>query len=828
MVTLVLASLLPSARQEMERLSIAPDDSVSWSLSQSELEFLRFQLAVTRASKGEGSLSDVRTWFDVFYSRIDLLCEADAYAFMRETQRFHVALTQTKQFLESIVDDIDAPDAALRASLPRLETSLAGFTDLIHEMVFDGVMTRTSNADSKRLHERRLLTALLGAILLFFVIMAGLGIWLWRTDRISHNRGRRLHEAHERMTTIVETSRDAVVMTDTRFRVLTLNRVAEETFHLGERPGAPADLVKRLFPSHDPKDIRRRLTDASNRQREGRGGGQVELVAVTAKGKEVPVEISIDLGVDGHSNSYVLFIRDITARKAAEQELRDARDEALAGQQAKSNFVAMMSHEMRTPLNGLIGTLNLLKNSDLSSRQSELLSASAVSANHLKNLVNDVLDLSSFEAGKISITPRNFDPTALLNDLVEATDGLAREAGNHLSWRWVGQPVPRICTDPRRLSQIMLNLIGNAIKFTENGQIQIEALFHPDPTPAGRLELRVHDAGIGISPEDQDRIFEDFETIAGKEQQPQIGTGLGLGIARRMTYLLKGQIHVDSTPGEGSTFSITIPLLPLECDRETAEIDPDAQSRQMTVLVADDNDINRLVLRELLMEMGHEVVEATDGNEAVAFAEEARFDAILMDIAMPGLNGHEATRQIRAGSGPNTDVPIIAVTAHALPEHRERYLAAGMTDCVTKPLDREDLVWALGASRGKIRRAPVEPRLPELIEQTRLASLVSSLPPTTLPRLMDKFVEENDCFTQALTEGRLSLRDIQQDSHRLAGSAASFGLTAMRQKLNEMETKALEGEDPTPEERRHLLALWEQSRTRLEVEIEALTTEAVG
>jgi len=380
-------------------------------------------------------------------------------------------------------------------------------------------------------------------------------------------------------------------------------------------------------------------------------------------------------------------------------ELLAAKEEAVRADRAKSEFLANMSHEMRTPLTGLTGMLHLLGSTGLDTLQEEYLGAAASAAGNLAALINDVLDMSRIEAGKLELTQAVFDPRRLFSEALYPLGHMARQKG--LDFTLSASAVPgHLVGDPNRLRQVAVNLAGNAVKFTERGGIKV-SLSGSQAAP-GRvlLELCVEDTGIGIEPEKISTIFETFSQVHSGAAHG--GTGLGLSICRRLAEAMGGVIEVESVPGKGSRFcfraGFALPDPGRIRDFETASgpaaqrVDPLAQIPPLRILLAEDVELNRRFLSAVLKKAGHEVALAKNGLAAVAAATRERFDLILMDIQMPDLDGIEATARIRALADPaKAATPIVALTAYALAGERERALAAGMNGHIAKPVNLLDL-----------------------------------------------------------------------------------------------------------------------------------------
>ncbi len=383
---------------------------------------------------------------------------------------------------------------------------------------------------------------------------------------------------------------------------------------------------------------------------------------------------------------------DITEIKIMSESLRVAMADAEAANLAKNEFLANMSHEIRTPLNGLLGMLQLLQLTELVEEQREFLDTATNSGRNLLQILNDILDLSKVESGKLELEASTFELGEVLESVVSMFRHQAESRGLKISWR-IDEDLPRhFVADKGRLRQILFNLVGNASKFTESGRIEVEAypLAQPGLDGKTRIFFSVADTGIGIPDDKVDSVFDPFTQVDGSSTRKYQGTGLGLGIVRRLVMLMGGNVSMTSQEGKGTVVAFT--LLAEEADR--TRLTPVLagtydENARFSVLVAEDERVNQTVVRRLLGKLGHEVVCVETGEEALKVLRGRAFDCILMDIQMPGLDGMETTRIIREKL--RLSVPVIALTAHAMKGDRDRFLEAGMNGYVAKPFDLAEL-----------------------------------------------------------------------------------------------------------------------------------------
>lgn len=588
-------------------------------------------------------------------------------------------------------------------------------------------------------------------------------VWNFRDITESWRAVEALRESEERYRVISSTASDGIITVNRHNQILFANDAADRMFAYpsGSLPGRSLyELMGSEYRSMDAKPLLRTVRPALAHLR----SRSTEVTGLRRDGEEIPLEVSFSRSHIRGNTLFTGVIRDISARRQAAAHLLEAVLEMEVASRAQSDFLASISHEIRTPLNSIAGLTELLRDTYLNSAQREMLDTIWAGSESLLHLINDLLDFSKIEAGQIEVASDAFDPAAICGRCLEIVGGRAKSSGLQLTFTAHPQPVPRLTGDPNRISQILLNLLVNGIKFTEKGSVNLDLNWTREADGLVRADFVVRDTGIGVPARDRGKIFEKFYRADTPAVRRAGGTGLGLSIARLLAERMGGSLSLEETGGSGACFRLSL-ALPV-CRPSPGDVSgilaagsvKSAAAAGALVLLVEDNPDSQIYATRVFQKAGHAVVVASSVAEVLRLTSDRQFDVIFMDVMLSDGNGFDATREIRARehAAGREQTPIIALTASALKEYRDRAFKAGMDDFLTKPVRAEALIAAVARWAAS----------PEVVVDASMADLV----PDYLERIRASAADLSVLAHQADFTG------IQSSGHNLKGSGSAWGV----------------------------------------------------
>ncbi|MEP6303327.1 MAG: ATP-binding protein, partial [Lentilitoribacter sp.] len=512
---------------------------------------------------------------------------------------------------------------------------------------------------------------------------------------------------------------------------------------------------------------------------------------VRKSGEEFELELAVRNIESPFGSIFIGYARDITSRKAAEKELVTAKENAEVASKSKASFLAMMSHEIRTPLSGVLGILDLLKYTELTTEQKTQLEVANQSGISLMTIINDILDYSKLDAGRLEIEHGSFHVENAISSVTSLVKASAYNKNVELISS-VNKDVPEYLTgDRHRISQVMINLVSNAIKFTNAGTVEI-LVENIGTEKKPNIRFCVKDSGLGIPEDKQDQLFTEFATLDQEYSTKFGGTGLGLAISKALVLAMDGSIDFESTYGLGSQFWFDLPLnegRDIEKDtlEETAIIAVIDNNEPLKVLVADDNETNQMIISVILKRLGCYTDIVSDGIEAVQAVKDNSYDIILMDVSMPNMDGLEATRQIRSLASEKSSVKIVALTAYTQEEDKLKVFDAGMDAFLSKPVFRNDIVTLINNMVGQQSNSPPQtvPDAPlqekNFLNKETLSQVTDGMDDSDISELFGMFSRD---LARHLNNANAAVNSedfqlLERSSHGLKGLSGTFGATKL-------------------------------------------------
>jgi len=627
----------------------------------------------------------------------------------------------------------------------------------------------------------------------FLIMLASLLLLMDRMLLSAIRRAAALTASSRQLAATVAGSLDAIVIADSFSKIIEYNASAEGVFGWTRK-----EIIGRTMEDiFLPEGLRDTYKNAMNQpllqdRSEAIYPTRFELSGRRKNGEEFPVELNMTFVKRNDDAIFMAYIRDVSDRKITEKALIEARDRAESADKAKSQFLAVMSHEMRTPLAGIIGIMDLLKTTKLSQKQDRYIQIATSSSTVLLDHINEALNITRIDVGKLELSSQEFNLPDLAETLVEVLEPLYNQKNLDLRLQLANNIESNFMGDSHRIRQILINLLGNAIKFTDQGNINF-SITGSDGPETSFVHFIISDTGLGIAPENHQKIFEEFVAITQGDQSQVRGDGLGLHISRKIARLMGGDIMVKSDIGKGAEFTLSLPLERVrKIDGKVAEPAsfPHKENQNLSILVVEDNNVNREVLGDMLKGLGHSVSRATNGVEALDCANIQSFDIIFMDINMPVMDGIETTHRIRADSKLNSKACIVGLTAHGSDEFGEEAQQAGMDNFFTKPIRLEALRKIIYDIVSNDQFAVIDEFSPVLTE------LFETLGREKVLRIGEKFFEELDVFIQQSIDGVFAEDHVAlvEATHKMKGAAVLLGQNVLETPLDQLECHTLEGD----------------------------------
>jgi PAS domain S-box-containing protein len=697
------------------------------------------------------------------------------------------------QFETRAIAIADKPAQITPSDLLDLRDILRKARPVVRKISLRGVELAAAQSTKRRTKFARQLIWTGGFAIGFLIMLASLLLLMDLMLLSAMRRAAALTASSRQLAATVAGSLDAIVIADSFSKIIEYNASAEGVFGWTRK-----EIIGRTMEDiFLPEGLRDAYKNAMNQpllqdRSEALYPTRFELSGRRKNGEEFPVELNMTFVKRNDDAIFMAYIRDVSDRKITEKALIEARDRAESADKAKSQFLAVMSHEMRTPLAGIVGIMDLLKTTKLSQKQDRYIQIATSSSTVLLDHINEALNITRIDVGKLELSSQEFNLPELAETLVEVLEPLSNQKNLDLRLQLANNIESNFMGDSHRIRQILTNLLGNAIKFTDQGNVNF-SITGSDGPETSFVHFIISDTGLGIAPENHQKIFEEFVAITQGDQSQVRGDGLGLHISRKIARLMGGDVMVKSDIGKGAEFTLSLPLERVrKIDGKVAEPAsfPHKENQNLSILVVEDNNVNREVLGDMLKGLGHSVSRATNGVEALDCANIQSFDIIFMDINMPVMDGIETTHRIRADSKLNSKACIVGLTAHGSDEFGEEAQQAGMDNFFTKPIRLEALRKIISDIVSNDQFAFIDEFSPVLTE------LFETLGREKVLRIGEKFFEELDVFIQQSVDG-VFVEDhvaLVEATHKMKGAAVLLGQNVLETPLDQLECHTLEGD----------------------------------
>ena len=728
---------------------------------------------------------------DTVLNKLLVLESSQSGVILGYNEEVRVLMRPIDQFVNETISIIDKEDEILFEDILILREMVKKVRPKISKNAFLVYRLAVVRSQEHRINFSKQLIWTGGSTVLFLILLSGLLLLLDRILRSAIRRADELTASSRQLALTVSGSMDAIIIADGYSKIIEYNTSAQGVFGWS-REEIIGKTMEELFFRKGLRDAYKNATAQSLELSNTNviDGVRVELTAWRKNGEEFVVELNMTYVERNNDAIYMAYIRDISDRKVAEKILIEARDRAERTDKAKSQFLAVMSHEMRTPLAGIIGVMDLLKTTKLTKKQDHYVQIATSSGEIMLEHINEALDITRIEGGALNLSSQEFNLPDLVRSLVEILKPLANKKVLNLDLQIDNKIKTNFMGDSLRIRQILTNLLGNSIKFTDKGSIKfiISCSHGPD---VSKLKFKITDTGVGIAPENHEKIFDDFVAISSGGKQQTRGDGLGLSISRKIARQMGGDIIVESNINEGATFILSLLLVRVAKTDviEPKELDiPVENFKKINVLVVEDSITNREVLCDMLEKMGHKVIGAMNGLESLEQVKKQIFDIIFMDINMPIMGGIEAVQKIRSGGGLNSKTYIAGLTAHGSDEFSVKAEQAGMDCYFTKPIRLVTLQQIIS----DVVTSGSDETIGEF--STVLKELFETLGREKTLGVSRVFFEELEQFINQCNQGIFSHDNhaLAEAAHKIKGAAAMLGLDMLETTFAQLESDARE------------------------------------